>query len=306
MKQINKKFFNLEKIMDSGQCFRVKKINTDKTLPLYRFITKNRVLYLNSSFEGEEYTLCNDNSFNNSEKNILGNNNSLAQKRNSLIWAEDKFWIDYFDLLRDYSTISSEIENNDCFLQNAASYSQGIRILNQDKWETLISFIISQRKSIPAIKTSVEKLCKYYGKQLITPYETIYTFPSATEIFNSNTSLLEKCSLGYRLPYIKDACNFVLNNASILDIIDAKPTDELLNQLMKIKGVGKKVANCVALFSYKRGELAPVDVWIKRVIDLVYNGKNPFNQYGKNAGIIQQYAFYYITKNKNTITSSKS
>ena len=171
------------------------------------------------------------------------------------------------------------------YLREAARGGAGIRILRQDKFEMLISFIISQRKSIPAIRTSVEKLVSLYGHDGF--------FPNAADMTGATEEELSSCSLGYRLPYIRAAIERIAHKEVDLDELDSLPDEELFEQLKMFHGVGDKVANCVELFAYHRTGRAPVDTWIAKVINEQYNGENPFGRYGNVAGIMQQYMFYY-------------
>ena len=215
----------------------------------------------------------------------------------------NEFWLDYFDLRLDYGDFEKNIPETDIFLKDAAKYSYGIRILNQDKWEMLISFIISQRKSIPAIKSSIEKLAKVYGKKIdmkipefiknIDADTEFYTFPTPKELANADIEALNACSLGYRSPYIEASAKAVYRKDIDLNAIDSLDDEELLKALMSLKGVGIKVANCVALFGYHRIAAFPIDVWIKRMIDEHYDGEFPLELYKGYAGVIQQYIFYY-------------
>jgi len=265
--------FDLKKIAESGQCFRVREFE-DGT---FRFVTGESIVYIRKSEAGVavKYEIsCDDDDW-------------------------DKVWKNYFDLNRNYSDIRREIRSDEKYLKAAAECGRGIRILNQDPWEMLISFIISQRKSIPAIKTSIELLCREYGRRVETEYETLYLFPSAEAVFNSNNmSALENCKLGYRLKYIEDATKRVALKEMNLDELRDFDSNDLIAELKKVYGVGDKVANCIALFAYGRSELAPVDTWIKKVIDNEYDGVNPFPRYGKVAGIMQQYIFYYALTHK--------
>ena len=215
----------------------------------------------------------------------------------------NEFWLDYFDLSLDYGDFEKNIPETDVFLKDAAKYSYVIRILNQDKWEMLISFIISQRKSIPAIKSSIEKLAKVYGKKIdmkipefiknIDADTEFYTFPTPKELANADIEALNACSLGYRSPYIEASAKAVYRKDIDLNAIDSLDDEELLGALMSLKGVGIKVANCVALFGYHRIAAFPIDVWIKRMIDEHYDGEFPLELYKGYAGVIQQYIFYY-------------
>jgi len=265
--------FDLKKIAESGQCFRVREFD-DGT---FRFVTGDNIVYI--------------------KKNEAENQNEFEVSCDAKEW--ESIWKNYFDFNRNYSDIRNEIPGDEKYLCEAAECGRGIRILNQDPWEMLISFIISQRKSIPAIKTSIELLCREYGRRVDTEYETLYLFPSAEEVFKGgNMSSLENCKLGYRLKYIEDATKRVALKEMVLDELRNLDSDDLIIELKKVYGVGDKVANCIALFAYGRSELAPVDTWIKKVIDNEYDGVNPFPRYGKVAGIMQQYIFYYALTHK--------
>lgn len=255
--------FDLNKIIYSGQCFRPVLFLDD----LYRFIKDKNVLYI---------------------KKVSDNTYDAECSKKE--W--DEIWQDYFDLNTDYAAIRKSILPDDEFLNKAAKIGTGIRILKQDYFEMIISFIISQRKSIPAIKSSVEKLCERYGEVINTCHGNVYAFPTPERLNIVSEEELKECGLGYRVPYIKDACKKICNHEIDLNKLSTLSDDELLNTLLSMYGVGIKVANCISLFGYHRIKLAPVDTWIKKVIDNEYNGVNPFYQYPDNAGIMQQYMFY--------------
>ena len=256
--------FDLDKIINSGQCFRPCKISEG----ICRFVTKDSVLYMSSAADKNEYEV------------------SCSEDE----W--EKIWKDYFDLDTDYECIRSSVPKSDEYMTQCAQAGKGIRILKQDAWEMLISFIISQRKSIPAIRTCIEKLCVKYGTQVKTEREILNLFPTPKQLTAATKAELMQCGLGYRTDYIMDAADRVCNNMIDLEKIKELDDESLYNELIKIKGVGKKVANCILLFAYHRTGRAPVDVWISRVIDEKYNGNDPFISYGEYAGIMQQYAFY--------------
>lgn len=260
--------FDLNKIIYSGQCFRP--YETDGH---YFFVYKEHIL--------EIYEL---------EK---GNYNVSCSKDE---WND--IWINYFDLSTTYSTIRDKLSEHDEYLRVCTKEGEGIRILKQDKWEMLISFIISQRKSIPAIRSCIEKICVKYGKKLDCG---IYTFPLPSELAKADEEDLKGCGLGYRVPYVIDAARKINDGQLDLDEIDLLDDNALFEKLKEIKGVGDKVANCVELFGYHRIERAPVDTWINKVINEQYGGSNPFSNM-KWAGIAQQYIFYYAqnVSRKNT------
>ena len=213
---------------------------------------------------------------------ITQNGNVLSVSCSRREW--DRIWHPYFDLDTDYRKIRESIPKNDRFLRSAADLGAGIRILRQDKFEMLISFIISQRKSIPAIRTSIERLVLLYGHEGF--------FPTPSDMLAATEEELASCGLGYRVPYIRKAVERVAYRDVDLEALDELPDEELFEQLKSFAGVGDKVANCVALFAYHRTGRAPVDTWIARVISEQYGGINPFPRYKDVAGIMQQYMFY--------------
>ncbi len=254
--------FDLKKIEESGQCFRVSEPE-DGT---WRFICPDGVLYIRKTGDSE-YEV------------------SVSKED----W--ERIWIPYFDLGRNYEEIRRLIPGEDGFMRRAAEYGKGIRVLRQDPWEMLITFIISQRKNIPAITKSVELLCDMFGKEV--PKEGIKLFPTPKQLSSATEEDLNLCKLGYRTPYVLDAIEKVNNGDIDLCKLTGLGDEELFEELKRIRGVGDKVANCICLFAYGRTSLVPVDTWIARIIDLEYNGKNPFTRYNTNGGIMQQWAFYY-------------
>lgn len=263
---------DMKKIAESGQIFRFNVYDDE-----YSLVAGDKLLFIKE--DGDGYILsCSESEF-------------------------EEFWIDYFDLRLDYSDFEKNIPADDLFLINAAEYSYGIRILNQDKWEMLISFIISQRKSIPAIKSSIEKLARAYGKKIdmqvpdfiknIDKNSEFFAFPTPKALADASLDDLNACSLGYRSPYIEACAKSVYRGDIDLEALSELDDNELLAALMSLKGVGIKVANCVALFGYHRIAAFPIDVWIKRMIDEHYDGEFPLKLYDGYAGVIQQYIFYY-------------
>lgn len=266
MVKVEAKNINMQKNADSGQIFRFNRINEEE----YELIAGNKLLYI---------------------KEVKSEDGKVLDYE--LNCTEDEYltvWKHFFDLDTDYNNFIKNIPPEDIFLNEAVKYSEGIHILHQDKWEMLISFIISQRKSIPAIKTSVEKLCRAFGKEIA--YEK-YAFPTPKQLAGAQLSELESCSLGYRAAYIYESARLVASGKFDLDKLDKLKDDELLKELMKLKGVGVKVANCVALFAYHRIGAFPIDVWIGRIIQAYYKGKFPLERYRGYAGVIQQYMFFY-------------
>ena len=208
----------------------------------------------------------------------------------------NKFYNDYFDLDMDYKKINRIVNKDDLFLKNCIKYGDGLRILKQDPFETVISFIISQRKSIPAIKTSIERICKLCGNKIDTEHGVFYSFPTPKALYD-NRAKLGSCGLGYRKDYVINASKAVLFNELDLDKLYKLDNEELKERLLSLKGVGEKVATCIMLFAYSRYDVCPVDIWIQRVLNQKYKGAFP-EHYKKYAGIIQQYWFYYAKEHK--------
>lgn len=261
--------FNLQRIIDSGQCFRPVKIPDGR----YRFITGKHLLHIQELGDGRYEVDCSR-------------------------WNWKHTWKPYFDLNASYAAIRRSIPDSDTYLTRAAEYSQGIRILRQDPWEMLITFIISQRKSIPAIRSAVEMLCEKAGTLCEEGGENFYTFPRPGELARLSEEDLRECSLGYRAPYIYQTVRKVRREKINLYQWNILADEKLVEKLMEFPGVGIKVANCTALFGYHCIARAPVDVWIERVIREHYGGQNPFVSYPETAGIMQQYMFYYIRNGK--------
>lgn len=214
----------------------------------------------------------------------------------------DIFWKKYLDLDRDYSEIKRSVSINP-LMEEAVSYGGGIRILHQEFFETLISFIISQRSSIPKIKSCVKKLCELYGDAVEFDGQIFHAFPDAERLSSLSENDLRALGVGYRAPYIMDACQRVCEGTLDVKMLETSETPIAREKLMQIKGVGDKVCDCVLLFSLGKFDLFPSDVWIKRVmaeqfasVDAKSTGENIFGQY---SGFAQQYLFYWRKFNEN-------
>lgn len=220
----------------------------------------------------------------------------------------NEIWIDYFDLNTDYQSIRKSLANNK-ILANAMEYGKGIRILNQNHFEMLISFIISANNMIPRIRKSIEVISMRYGKFICEDENRkYYSFPTVEELSKATVEeLREFAKVGFRDKRIFDTVNMIKNENIDLDSFENLETDNLREELLKFSGVGNKVADCIMLFSYKRGEVFPVDVWIKRVMEeLFIKEETPVKKiskeadriFGKYAGYAQQYLFYYGREEK--------
>ncbi len=265
--------FDLQKIADSGQCFR---FNVCKE-GLFRAVAKDKCLYIKELGRGEYDFSCSQKEY-------------------------EDFWKNYLDLDICYRDIRGRIDKDaDPYLYAASEYGKGIRILRQDPWEMLISFIISQRKNIPAIKSCVEALCSKYGRRIEDERAEggfYYAFPTAEELAAATDEELRTCSLGYRAPYIKAAAMDMTEYPFLLEGLLPAEYEDLMAALKGFKGVGEKVANCISLFAYHRIDAFPVDVWIQRILDAHYPEGFPFERYKGFAGIMQQYMFFYAISHK--------
>ena len=266
--------FDVKKIAESGQCFRLNPNGEGG----YTLVALGRVLRLSETPIGCALD-CSQAEF-------------------------DALWRDYFDLERDYADIRACVDPNDAFLNRACDYGRGIRMLRQDPWEMLITFILSQRKNIPAIRYCVEALCSRYGEPIERAGERFFAFPSAERLAAQNERCLLDCSLGYRAKYVLAAARLVAGGALELAGIASLADEELMQALLTVPGVGEKVANCVLLFGYQRLGRFPRDVWINRIVDGEYGGAFPLERYPGNAGALQQYIFYYARSAEYAAVSS--
>ena len=178
----------------------------------------------------------------------------------------EKFWQSYFDLGRDYSSVCEKLKT-DKWLKKAIEAYPGIRILKQDPWETLCSFIISQNNNIPRIKGIIERLCTFFGEDL---GGGDFSFPSAERLAVLSEQDLAPIRSGFRAKYILDAARRVASGETELEKVAAMPIDEARAELQKLKGVGPKVAECALLYGFGRAEAFPVDVWVKRIMQELY------------------------------------
>jgi len=205
---------------------------------------------------------------------------------------EPEFWKSYFDLERDYESIRLGFEGGD-YLLRACEYGQGIRILCQDRWEALCSFIISQCNNIPRIMGIVDRLCRLCGEPISFEGETYYGFPSAETVAALEAEELAPLRCGYRAPYIISAARSVSSGETDLEALAAADSEAALRELKKLSGVGDKVANCVVLFGLRRLDAFPIDVWMKRALKEHFPENFTPSSLGEYAGIAQQYIFYY-------------
>lgn len=261
----NIKNFDLAQTLDCGQAFRWKSTESGSWVG----IAHGKRLELIR--EGEDII-------------ILGTNESEFES----------VWKKYFDLDRDYGAIIDAISCDET-LKAASLFGSGIRILKQDPWEALCSFIISQNNNIPRIKGIVERLCENFGEEK----DGYYTFPSYERLACCSVEDLAPLRSGFRAKYIIDAAQKIASGEINLDTLEHIGYIEAQKQLMTIKGVGPKVADCALLYGLGYIEAFPSDVWIKRALNEFFGGKIPecAKPFG---GIVQQYIFYYIRETSKT------
>lgn len=267
--------FDLGQTMECGQCFHFIKVGENE----YGIVAYGKFLHAKQT--EEEFIL-----YDTSEDDF------------------ENVWRVYFDLDRDYRNIKNTLLAKDEKLKEAVETMSGVRILNQEFFETLISFIISQNKQIPHIKQIVASISRQYGTMLgKIGDEEFYSFPDAAAMMKVSEDSLRECKTGFRAPYIRNAVELVNAGAVEESVLKAEEADMCRQQLMAIKGVGAKVANCTMLFGLGRREAFPVDVWVKRIMEYLYFGGKDTpkeqieafaaEQYGEYGGYAQQYLFYY-------------
>ena len=271
--------FELKDIFECGQCFRWNK-QLDGS---YIGIIKNNVIKVSKKGKYIEFKSVGEDNL----EEIVNN---------------------YFDLNRDYEQIKNILSQIDDNMKESIKYGEGIRILNQDIWETIISFIISANNNIPRIKGIIERLSKKYGKEINWNERKYYTFPTPEELENVAVEEYRSLGLGFRDIRLFETTQMVLKKEVDLEKIkQEKDTKIVREELLKLSGVGPKVADCILLFSdLKRFDVFPIDVWVRRVMNDLYIKKEDESKvkkqeiekianemFGELSGIAQQYLFYW-------------
>lgn len=270
--------FDMKHIFECGQCFRWNKQEDDS----YIGVIKDRVIKVKKE----------------NDKFVFSSNKS---KELEIIVQK------YFDLDRDYEKIKNTLSNIDENMKKSVEYGSGIRILNQDIWECIISFIISANNNIPRIKKIIENLSKEYGKKINFENKEYYLFPSPNELSKASVEDLRKLGLGFRDKRVYNTTKMILNNEFNIDVLkNEKNTEVIREALLKLDGVGEKVADCILLFAFNRFDVFPVDVWVRRVMNELYIHLDDENKVNKKEirklakekfcgieGLAQQYLFYW-------------
>ena len=267
--------FTLSQILECGQCFHFDKLDEE----VYEVVAFGRAVKMEQT-------------------------DKVLRIYGSSMEDYEGIWKLYLDMDNDYGLIKQSVIKADGALKTAVDEKSGIHILNQDFFETLISFIVSQNKSIPQIKQCVKNISHRFGEEVIGYNgEAFYVFPDVQRLHDATEEELRECKVGFRAPYIKNATEAVYSGAVTKKKLDELDIAQARELLMTIKGVGEKVANCVLLFGLGRREAFPVDVWMKRIMEQMYfDGKDTkkqdieafaVNKFGDLGGYAQQYLFDY-------------
>lgn len=267
MYQIKTEHFDIRQICYSGQCFRIKK----NSRGYYEVVAFDQ--YVEIKQEGDLVTfLCSKEEY-------------------------ETYWRPYFSLDEDYDSIVSQIDRDDEYMLMAMNYGSGIRILKQDLWEMIVSFLISQQNNIQRIQKCIQNICERYGTCKLNSYgEPYYTFPTPEALASATEEDLRDCNLGYRAKYILRTAQAVVAGDFSLENLRSLPYEEAKLELLKLYGVGIKVSECICLYGLHHLDAFPVDTHIRHVLDENYQDGFPFERYRGVAGVFQQYAFYYDLK----------
>ena len=274
--------FELDHIFDCGQCFRWNKQEDGSYIGVIGSgvlqVSKNKN---NVCFEGV----------------IEGDINSIVY--------------DYFDLGTDYNVFKRELSKIDDNMKKSIEFGSGIRILNQDLWEMIISFIISANNNIPRIKGIIDRISKKVGKKIEWRGQEYYLFPTISEMSSLSVADFRELGAGFRDKRLYKTTQMILNGEVSLDFLEkCNDTALIREELLKLDGVGEKVADCIMLFALKRFDSFPIDVWVRRVMNTLYihnedetkvskkDINNTANElFGDIRGIAQQYLFYWAREN---------
>ena len=273
MVEIENAFFSVQQICDSGQCFRLElleereeadgKIHRRYGLPAF-----GRYL---------EIRQC-------------GQTVSLSCSLEEF----DAVWKGYFDLDADYEAIITSVDSGDTYLRQAVSYGKGLRILRQDLWEMIVSFIISQQNNIRRIRKCIETICERYGEARISESGVSYhAFPEPEALALASQEELQDCNLGYRSRYIRQTAGSIVQGEVELERLQKMDYGQARAELKRLCGVGDKVADCICLFALHHLDAFPRDTHINQVLERRYRQGFPFDRYRGCAGVMQQYLFYY-------------
>ena len=272
--------FNLKYTLESGQSFRWHRVED-----AYYGVVEGRILKLSATEAGQH-----------------GITLSVASSAAEDVAQLTDFLRHYLDIERDVPSILAAVDT-DAYIHRAIQRLWGMRILNQELWETLASFILSQNNNVPRIRGIIRRLSERFGEKLSLESYVDYSFPTAAALAAAEIDELLACGTGYRAAYLKGAAQAVVSGELSLTKLKALPYPEAKRELMRRKGIGEKVADCICLFSLGHLEALPIDVWIKRIFETLYLRRQgtpreirEFAQtyFGANVGYAQQYLFHYV------------
>ena len=267
--------FSLKYTLESGQSFRWNRIDD-----AYYGVVGGRILKICQTGQ----TLCVE--------------SSATEDKATLV----PFLRHYLDLERDVPKILSEVDK-DGYMHRAIARLWGMRILNQDLWETVVSFVLSQNNNVPRIRGIIRRLSERFGEKLTFVRYVDYTFPSPEALATTSTEELLACGVGYRARYLQETAQAVLQGELILTAVKEMSYPEAKRELMHRKGIGEKVADCICLFSLGHLAALPIDVWIKRIFETLYLRRHATHDeirkfahayFGDRVGYAQQYLFHYV------------
>lgn len=257
-------YFDIAQICESGQCFRMKREENGT----YSVIAGDKYLEILQK-ENESIFYCSVSEF-------------------------EEFWKHYFDLDTEYRAYREKINPKDTYLKSAAELGNGIRILNQDLWEMIVSFLISQQNNIARIRRCIQNISEKYGEKKEGPEGLIYhAFPTVESLAGLEEDELKACNLGYRSKYVVRTARSIASGEVSLDKIKTMPYKKAKEELLKLFGVGEKVADCICLFALHHMQAFPVDTHINQALEKHYPKGFPKRQYKGCEGVMQQYIFYY-------------
>ncbi len=266
-------------IFENGQCFRwMKTLNNS-----YIVVAKNRVIEVELR-----------------DEDLVIHNSNIDDFEN--------IWIDYFDLERSYENLKRDLMIDE-HLINAINFGNGLRMLNQDPFEIILSFIISSNNRIPMIKKAINNISKKFGQCTLYKGDEYYYFPRIDDLVSVTQEEFRDCSVGFRDKYLVGTIKMINDNNN-LDEIKNLLDDDCHKELQKFPGVGSKVSDCIMLFSMKKYSAFPVDVWVKRAMMKFYvapdTSLKEIRNFGRDlfknlSGFAQQYLFYYIRENKSVM-----
>ncbi len=269
------KDFNVGQIFDCGQAFRFRKVDD----MVYEGIAFGKFLRVEQREDTVTLSPCTQEEF-------------------------ERIWKHYFDLETDYSYIKDIISVKYEVLKDAVAYGYGIRILKQDPWEMIISFIISANNNIPRIQNAIEKISERYGEPFEGPNgQLCYAFPKPEALAEASIEALRECGVGYRDKYIKASAQMIARGEVEIESVLTMPSKEAEKELLRLMGVGKKVADCILLFGFNQMHAFPVDTWVKKVVSKYFLSEGVSqkeildfadSEFKNYAGYVQQYLFYYI------------